>query len=123
MLVGRVKHRCLLLGTSLGLALVVALGGASRRLTVAFESVAQNIARGDGRARQETRNADTLNPSLFDGEQDKSVAACLDKMPPAVADGPMAHPQLRAVHLTGEFRWASRAKLLSLQASFVRLQV
>jgi hypothetical protein len=105
------------------LALIVAMGGASRRLTVAFESVVQNDPHSDGRPCRETPNPNSLNPSLFSGGQDKAIATRLGQLPLAVADDKIAHPRTRTLHLGFETQSASRAKLLSLQAWFVRLQL
>ena len=118
-----VKNRSITLGTSVALALIVAMGGASRRLTAAAECVAQKCA-GDGdQPSRDTPDHSSLNPALFGGEQVKTLPVGGDQAQAVVAAARVAHRRTGAIHGIRQSQSSSNAKLLSLQARFVRLQV
>lgn len=128
MLACSVKNRWIMPVTSVTLILIVAMGGASRRMIVAVEYAAQCTDSNDGRSCQEgpspiSPNPYSTNPALFSSDRDRAALSSVDRLPPAIADDQTTHSRARVIDGVYETRSVLSTELLSLQAWFVRLQV
>lgn len=118
----RRRFRWPILGTSVLLMFVAVLGGHSRRLMFAAETMATACDADDDSQRQTPRPR-TANPSFCSAQNNKRAADFCEQLPPVWASVAVSLATKGTDRLALLPRWFALPGQLSLQASSVRWQV